>query len=75
MLLIQESTVVNLDDLLTSSFHDESVVAYFDDKSNAREPEGVREVLIHFNLYPDNFRMRFRGLLTFKLKSTQRVLG
>ena len=68
--LIQESTLVNINDLLSRHLQGNSVLAYFDDKNNARDPREARLVLTKFNLYPDNFRMRFRGLLTFKVKST-----
>jgi len=66
--LIRESREVSLLDVLRKGIKDESIVLYFNDQNGARNPVESRQVLTNFQLYPDNLRMRFRGLLTFKVK-------
>jgi hypothetical protein len=66
--LLNNAMEIDLDQLLNTELKDKTVVLYFDDEHGSRDPSTARKVLTKFELYPDSFRMRFRGLLTFKVK-------
>ena len=71
--LIRDSEELSIDKAvsrgLETSYQGKSVVVYFEDNHNLRDPAEAKRIYTKFNIFPFQFRMRFRGALTFKLQT------
>jgi hypothetical protein len=75
--IIKDSTEVQFEDLEPSKldrFMSRNVVYYFENNGDLRSPSLASQICRKFQIYPDEFRMKFRGLLSFKIKQTATIV-
>jgi hypothetical protein len=72
--LISESEEVSFDTMFSrnfdSAYSGKSVVVYFENNNDLRDPGNAKRISAKFNLFPFQFRMKYRGLFSFKVSST-----
>jgi hypothetical protein len=73
--MIAKSTEVDINTLtgpfVGDQFKNGIISFFFEDRENLRDPVEAELISKRFELYPSDFRMRFRGLWTFALSETR----